>query len=203
MLMSALSPGTMSVLGSHLQRVEDANRTKVAELEAKSDWEGLLRLADENLALQRSNADWWVVAGYANTRLARHARAAECFSEVVRLEPDEALGWHLLAQSYRDMKEPQRAVAVLDRALLALRDSPATHFLLAESYSDLQRFRAAAAAYRQALTLDPRLVPAWYGLGRAELQNGRPAEAERAVKALEPLDGRLAAALTRQIAARR
>jgi len=201
--MAALPAGTASVLMSQLERVEDANRTRVAELEASGDWEGLLRLADENLAKQPSNADWWVVAGYANTRLGRHARAVECYSEVVRLEPDEAVGWHLLAQSYRTLNQPQRAVTVLDRALLVLRDSPVTHFLLGESYSDLKRFPAAVAAYRQALRLDQAFAQAWYGLGRAELLNGRVAEAEQAAKALEGLDPQLAAALARAIAARR
>jgi tetratricopeptide (TPR) repeat protein len=203
LLMSALPPGTASVVLSNLERVDDTNRTKVAELEARGDWEGLLRVADENLAKQRSNADWWVVAGYANIRLERHARAAECYSEVVRLEPDDAAGWHLLAQSYRAMKQPQRAVTVLDRALLALRDTPVTHFLLGESYSDLKRYAAAAAAYRQALQLDKTFGHAWYGLGRAELNNGHPPQAEQAAKSLEGLDPQLAAALRREIAARR
>ena len=202
-LMSMLPAGTASVLMSHLERVEDTNRTKVAELEARGDWEGLLRLADENLAKDASITDWWMVAGYANTRLERHERAAECYGQVVRLEPDEPAGWHLLAQSYREMKQPQRAVAVLGRALLVLRDSPVTHFMLGESYGDLGRFPAAAAAYRQALRVAPKFAQAWYRLGHAELQNGRVTEAEQAVRALEQLDPQLAAALARAVGARR
>lgn len=203
LLMSALPAGTASVLMSNLERVEDTNRTRVAELEAGGDWAGLLQFANENLARQPSNADWWLVAGYANTRLERHEQAAQCFGEVIRLEPDEAAGWHLLAQSHRVMKQPQRAVVLLDRALLILRDSPVTHFMLGESYGDLGRFPAAAAAYRHALRLDPKFAQAWYGLGRAEIRNGRVTEAEQAVKALEPLDPRLAAGLAQELAPRR
>ncbi len=203
LLMSALPPGTVSVLLSHLERVEDTNRTKVAELEARGDWEGLLRFAEQNLAKDPKIADWWLVAGYANTRLERHERAAQCYAEVVRLEPDAAAGWQLLAQAHREMKQPQRAVAVLDRALLVSRDSPMTHYMLGETYADLGRFAAAAAAYQQALLLDSRFAQAWYGLGQAELRNGRVDEAERAVKALESLDPRLAAGLARAVAARR
>lgn len=202
-LMSALPAGTASVLLSNLERVEDKNRTQVGQLDARGDWEGLLRLAEENLARQASNADWWVVAGYANTRLDRHARAAECYGEVVRLEPDEATGWNLLAQSYRTLKQPQRAVTVLERALLVLRDAPVTYFLLGESYVDLERYRDAAAAYRRAVTLDTEFAHAWFGLGRAELLDGRVAEAERAAKLLERLDPQLAATLARAIAERR
>lgn len=202
LLMSVLPAGTVPILVSHLERVEDTNRTKVAEFEARGDWEGLLKFANENLAKDPGTSDWWLVAGYANTRLERHERAAQCYGEVIRLEPDEAPGWHLLAQSYRAMKQPQRAVAVLDRALLVLRDSPMTHFMMGETYGDLGRLPAAADAYRQALRLDPRFVQAWYRLGYTELQNGRVTEAKQAVQALEQLDPPLAAALARAVSAR-
>lgn len=45
---------------------------------------------------------------------------------------------------------------VLDNALMALREPPATLVLLGDTYTDLARFEEAARAYRQALTINSR-----------------------------------------------
>ena len=109
-LFSALPDGTVSILMSHLEGMEEGNRKRVAELEARRDWDGLTKLAEENLELDRNSSEWWTVAGYAHSQAGRYQRASECYSEVVRLAPDDMLGWILLAQSYRDAKQPQRAI---------------------------------------------------------------------------------------------
>jgi tetratricopeptide (TPR) repeat protein len=192
LLMSALPDGAASILLSHVQGMEDANRKRVAELEARKDWDGLAKLAEENLARDRNNSDWWTVAGYAHSQAGRHAQAIECYSEVVRRSPDEMLGWSLLAQSYRDAKQPARAVQTLNNAHRVRRGTAETWFLLGESYSDLDRDLPAASAYREALELDREFARAWFGLGRAYARLGRRAEFEQALKALARLDTALA-----------
>lgn len=195
LLMSALPAGTVPVLLSHLQGVDDSNRRRIAELESRGDWQGLAQFAEENLARDRNNADWWLVAGYAYSQLGSHARAAQCFSEMVRLAPDDMLSWNLLAQSYRAGGEPARAVQVLNSAVLVRKDVPATWFLLGESYSDLGRFDPAAAAYREALQLNGNFAQAWFGLGRASARLGRADDFDKTVQALRRLDPALATEL--------
>jgi len=201
LLFAALPDGTLSVLLGKLERESDGNRRRVAELEQAADWQGLAEFAEQNIAKERNNASWRLVAGYAYSRQALHARAIESFQEMVRLEPQAAEGWNLLAQEYRAAGAPRRAVSVLTQALASVRDAPITHMLLGESYSDLGRFDLAERAYRQALDQDARLTPAWIGLARCQIKLGRPAEAERIARALERSDPQLAAAL-RQEAAR-
>lgn len=198
-LFSLLPDGTIPTLLSHLERESDTNRRRVAALEQKADWQGLAQFADENIAKQRNNASWWLVAGYANSRQKKHARAIECFQELVRLEPDMPDGWNLLAQEYRVTGEPQRAVEVLTRSLTAIRDVPVSYLLLGESYSDLGRFELAARAYRQALDLDGGLTPAWIGLARSHIKTGRLAEAESIARAAEKSNPQLAAAIRQEI----
>lgn len=195
--MVALPEGTVAVLLSHLQGLDDTNRHRVAELEARGDWDGLARFAEENLARERSSAEWWLVAGYAHTRAGRHARAIECYGEAVRLAPDEPLGRNLLAESYRAAGEPLRAARTLEQALLVRRDEPLTWWLLGESYADLGRDAPAAEAYREALRLDAGLVQAWFGLGRAAARLGSVAEYEQARGVLQRLAPALAAELAR------
>ena len=196
--MSALPDGTVSTLLGNLQGVEDANRKRVAELEARKDWDGLVKLAGENLARDPNNADWWTVAGYAHSQAGRYAPAIQCYNEVVRLSPDEMLGWSLLAQTYRDMKEPARAVQTLTHAHLVRGGSAQTWYLLGESYSDLNRDVPAVSAYREALGFNREFAQAWFGLGRAYSRLGRVAEFDQALKALAQLDPALADQLAKQ-----
>lgn len=200
LLLAALPDGTIPILLSNLERESDTNRRRVAELEQTGDWEGLANFADANIAKQRNNASWWMVAGYARSRLKQHARAIECFQEMARIDPQAPEGWNLLAQEYRAAGDSRRAVEVLSQALTALRDSPVTLFLLGESYGDLGRFEPAARAYRQAVDLDGGLTPAWLGLARSQIRLGRTSEAESIARAMEKSSPQLAAAIRGEMA---
>ena len=197
MMASAMIPdGAVSVLLSHFQGTDDVNRKRIAELEARKDWDGLAKFADENLAKDKNNADWWFVAGYAHAQAGRQPRAIECYTEMVRLAPDDMLGWVSLAQAYRDSKQPLRAAQTLNNAHNVRAGTPETYFMLGESYADLNRDLPAAAAYREALKLNNEFPQAWFGLGRASARLGRTADYESAMKAL----GKLNPALAKQLA---
>jgi tetratricopeptide (TPR) repeat protein len=202
-LLFALVPdGTIPLLLGKLERESDTNRRQVAELERKGDWEGLAKFADDNIAKGANNSSWWLVAGYANSKQKKHARAIECFQEIVRLDPTSPDGWNLLAQEHRTVGDSQRAVDVLTRALTALRDFAQTLTLLGESYSDLSQFELAGRAYRQALDIDGGSMQAWAGLARSHIKLGRMTEAEsvaRAVEKFNPPNPQLAAAIRNEI----
>lgn len=200
-LMQALIPdGTASMLLSHLQTVEDGNRRRVIDMEQKGDWAGLSRFADTNIATDPFSPEWRMIGGYAQLQLRDYPGAMAYFSEMIRLAPDDAAGYHFLAETQRAAGQPQRAVTTLERALLVVRESPLTHHLLGEAYSDLGRYRPAAASYNRALALDPMLVDAWFGMGRASLQLGRAADARDALAELERLRSPRAAELRALIA---
>lgn len=196
MLMQALIPdGTASMLLSHLQTVEDGNRRRVVDMEQKGDWVGLSRFADTNIATDPFSPEWQMIGGYAQLQLRDYPKAMAYFSEMIRLAPDDATGYHFLAETQRVAGQPQRAVATLERTLLVVRESPLTHQLLGEAYSDLGRYRPAVESYNRALALDPMLVDAWFGMGRASVQLGRAADARDAVAELERLRSPRAAEL--------
>ena len=193
MLASALIPeGTASILLGHLQGMEEANLKHVAALEARKDWDGLAKFAEDNLSRDKNSADWWFVAGYAHSQAGRHPRAVECYSEMVRLAPDDMLGWGSLAQAYRDSKQPLRAAQTLNNAHNVRAGTSATYFLLGESYADLNRDLPAAAAYRESLKLNDEFAQAWFGLGRASARLNRVNDYESAMKALNKLNPVLA-----------
>ncbi len=201
MLLNAMIPdGTTSMLLSHLQGVEDSNRRRIVELEQQGAWAELTRFADANITKDPFSPEWRMIGGYAQLQLRDYPRATTYFGDMVRLSPDDATGYHFLAEAQRAGGQPLRAVATLDRALLVVRESPLTHHLLGEAYGDLRRFRPAADAYRRALALDPLLADAWFGLGRASLQLGQGADAREALAALEQMRSPRAGALRTLIA---
>lgn len=192
-LISSLLPdGTTSILLGHLEREEEGNRRKIAELEAKKDWDGLSRFAEDNLAKDPFTTSWWLVAGYAHAQAGRKTRAIECYNEMVRIGPDDLVGWVLLAEAYRDTKQPQRVVQTLNNAHRATRGTADTWFMLGETYAELNRDLPAASAYQEAVKMNGQNARAWYGLGRANARLNRRTEFDQALDALQRLNSPLA-----------
>ena len=194
-LASLIPDGTTAMMLGNLEKVSDENRKRVAALEQAGRWDELARLAEESLKKDPSNADWWLIAGYARSQLGGYSAAAEAFGNAARLEPDNNAAWNLLAQAYRGAGEPHRAVNALNNALTVTRDSPVTFFLLGESYSDLRRYEEAAAAYREAVRAHEEFPAAWFALARTYARLGRADDARAARARLEKLDPKLAARL--------
>lgn len=193
MLINSLIPdGTASILLSHLQSEEEGNRKRVAEMEARKDWDGLVKLAEENLAKDKKNTGWWLVAGYSHSQAGRHQRAIECYREMAQLAPDEMVGWELLAESYRAAGQPRGAVQTLQNALRIRDDVPTVWLRLGQSYDDLGRSDLAIGAYRSAVKLDRELAQAWFGLGRAAARLNRRPDYEQSLQVLERLNPPLA-----------
>jgi len=181
-----LSP-VFATLMNNLRTVDQPNQDRLAEFEAKRDWDGMIAFAQKNLQVDASSPDWWTVLGYAYSQKAQYERAAESFAEVVRYSPDQVEGYNLLAEAYRMMGQPERAIRTLDRGLRVTRDSPVTYYLLGENFNALGRPERAIEYYEQALRLDGRLVPAWYGLGVSYARLGRAAEFNEVVRGLREL----------------
>ena len=198
MIASALIPdGTTSVLLSHLEREEEGNRKRVVELEQRKDWDGLARLAEENLKKDPNTISWWFVAGYSHSQAGRHPQAARAYGEMVRLSPDDLLAWEQLAQSQRAMGEPKRAVQTLNNALRVKTDAPAILLLLGQTHEDLRQDDQAVLAYRQLVNAEPGLDVGWLGYGRSSARLGRMAGYKEAMQALQALRSPLAAELAK------
>ena len=187
-LMGLLPDGTVSALLSHIDSNEEEARKIIYDLEARKDWDGIARIADDNVLRDRNSSSWWFVAGYAHAQAGRPGKAAEAFSELVRLSPDDPLGWTLLAQAYRDNKQPQRAVQALNTVHQLRKGTASSYFLLGESYADMDRDLPAATAYRESLHIEANFVPALFGLGRTSARLGRMEDYNNALKSLEKLD---------------
>ena len=188
LLLGLLPEGTFTTMLSNMQGVSEPNREKLAALEQKGDWTGIAQFAEKNIAVDPTNADWWVVGGYAYSRLGQHERAAEHFREAVRLSPDDIDTWNQLAQAYRSLGQPERAIRTLNNALQVNRDSPVTYYLLGESFTDLKRPDRAVGFYEQAVQRNPEFVEAVYQLGATYARLGRKTDFDATVQLLQRLN---------------
>lgn len=187
LLLSLIPDGTFSMLLSNMDSVDTNSTEKLAALSAKEDWGGIAALAQENLNTDPTNADWWVIAGYAATRQNNLPRANQCFLEAVRLSPDDIDAWNLLAESYRVMGQPERAIKTIENALRVTKDSPMSYFVIGQSFRDMKKYDRAMQYYEQTLHREPNFTQGWYEYGVAASRIGKRAEYDRALKALQSL----------------
>ncbi len=171
-------------------------RERIAELNQKQDWSGLLRYAGERQRQDPEGTDWGVIAAYAWVRRGDYPKAT------VQRNPEDIGAWNLLGESQRQAGQPGQAVRTLERASTIGRTSFATFFLLGEAYRDSNRLDRAVAAYREAARLEPDFARAWFELGAAHVRLGERDEVPVALGRLEKLDPALAVELRKRLEAK-
>ena len=174
-------------------------RERIAGLNQKRDWEGLLRYADERQRRDPEGSDWGVVAAYAWVRRGDYPKATATLARVIQRNPEDIGAWNLLGESQRQAGQPGQAVRTLERASAIGRTSFVTFFLLGEAYRDSNRLDRAVAAYREAARLEPDFGRAWFELGAAQVRLGERDEIPVALERLEKLDPALAVELRKRL----
>jgi tetratricopeptide (TPR) repeat protein len=177
-------------------------RQRIAELNQKQDWSGLLRYAGERQRQDPEGTDWGVIAAYAWVRRGDYPKATAALSRVIQRNPEDIGAWNLLGESLRQAGQPGQAVRTLERASTIGRTSFATFFLLGEAYRDSNRLDRAVAAYREAARLEPDFARAWFELGAAHVRLGERDEVPVALGRLEKLDPALAVELRKRLEAK-
>ncbi len=118
----------------------------------------------------------WLVIG-------RNKLALEIFEQMLQRWPKD--GYALSSRSHLRAQAGERDAAIADmQALVAAQPdgSAAYWFNLAYLLSDAGRHADAEPAFGRALSLDPQLDRAWYGLGLALIHLHRPLEAIAALE---------------------
>jgi len=177
-------------------------RERIAELNLKRDWAGLLRFAEERQSRDPEASDWGVIAGYAFLRNRDYPKAEAALSRVIQRNPEDIGAWNLLCETQRLSGQPGRAVQTLVRASAVGRTSFVTFFFLGEAYRDANSLDRAIPAYREAARLEPQFARAWFELGSAQARVGDREEVQMALEQLEKLDPTLAQDLKQRMQTR-
>ena len=177
-------------------------RERIAELDQKRDWDGLLRYAEERQRRDPEGSDWGVVAAYAWVRRGDYPKATSALSRVIQRNPEDVGAWNLLGESQRRAGQPGQAIRTLERASAIGRTSFVTFFFLGEAYRDAHRPDRAIAGYREAARLEPEFARAWFELGAAYVRLGERDEVPVVLERLKKLDPMLAEELKKRLQAR-
>ncbi|HOW67957.1 MAG TPA: tetratricopeptide repeat protein, partial [Verrucomicrobiota bacterium] len=131
-------------------------------------------------AAQAWPEDWMLQTHLAKLRLSLDnlPGALEAAHRIVALLPCHPAGWHQLALVQMQQKDFEAAILSCQAAIRADPDDYWALEKLGRSLAAIHRTHDAIRAFRQALTLQPRLSPAYLGLGQLLEQQGRNSEAE-------------------------
>jgi len=177
-------------------------RERIAELDQKRDWDGLLRYAEERQRRDPEGSDWGVVAAYAWGRTGDYSKAISALSRVIQRNPEDVGAWNLLGESQRMAGQPGQAARTLELASAIGRTSFVTFFFLGEAYRDANRLDRAMSAYREAARLEPEFARAWFELGAAYIRLGERDEVPLVLERLKKLDPVLGEELRKRLEAR-
>jgi tetratricopeptide (TPR) repeat protein len=120
--------------------------------------------ADEG-SRDRERASSLFKDGSAALEAKEYERAIHLFQESVRLNPDDAYGWHGLGLAHFHLDQYDQC---LTNFLEATKRNPKDAGLwrsVGAAYSILKKYPDALSAYQEAVGIDPRDASAWYGLG--------------------------------------
>jgi Tfp pilus assembly protein PilF len=181
-----------------LRRYDEAvavlSRAIGADVEAPRGWcllaQAQLGLGDPEAALQSAGRAValapdleWIhrLASLAFSRLGRHGEAVAAAREAVRLDPGSWRGMTRLAQALIPATPDRReARATAERARDLAPLVPDTHIAVGFVEAAAGHRKAAVAAYRKALELDPDNTVAHNELARLHLRAGTPASLAKA-----------------------
>jgi len=152
-------------------------------------YQSIGRLADglacAKAAVRRLPESWSAHQTLAKLQLGTGDRggALASLETALRLDPSNiglraALAAHLAEDALIriERREFEPAILPLERSIALSGDVASTHYRLGFAQQMLQRPDAAIAAYRRAVTLQPRYVQAWNNLGNSLQTNGEPVE---------------------------
>ena len=153
------------------------------------DYQGLLRYATAWTNADPDSADAWSYLGVVyGIYLKQPDKAVAPMQRSLKLNPNQAPGWHALGVTYIQLKKNADAVGAISKAIKLNPNQPTYYNNLAVAYAEMARWQDAYNALNDekdlAEKLDAPMV--WYNLGNgyARLEQAAPAVAayQRAVK---------------------
>ncbi len=140
---------------------------RIAALEQKKDWRGLLKLTQQWVKSEPENDVAWFSVGFAYNNLRQHDQAIQAYREALRIQPEAADAWNNLGVAYNHLKQHGQAIQALREALRIQPEYAMAWNNLGIAYRHLKQHDQAIQALREALRIQPEYADAWNNLGNA------------------------------------
>jgi Flp pilus assembly protein TadD len=179
----------VTMLGAISARAESYSPGGANAYVRSKDYQGLLHYATAWTNADPDSADAWSYLGVVyGIYLKQPDKAVAPMRRSLKLNPNQAPGWHALGVTYIQLKKNADAVGAISKAIKLNPNQPTYYNNLAVAYAQMARWQDAYNALNDekdlAEKLDAPLV--WYNLGNgyARLEQAAPAVAayQRAVK---------------------
>lgn len=169
---------------------------------SESRWDDALETAERLIKIPAGAVIGHTLAGVVHHNTRDSELAVFAFSRVVELDPDmkqmplkpRSMFWTEFAHNLIEVGRGDEARRYLYRAL-AEGDDATVADLLGQSYYLEGTLDEAAHCWRLALQWDSKRFGTWWRIGKLELQQGRPAEAIKALRRAATLEPRAAGPL--------
>jgi tetratricopeptide (TPR) repeat protein len=176
-LATILAVTLLAVMGAH------ANDYSVAGANAyvqSRDYPGLLKYSTAWSNAEPNNAVAWSYLGVVyGIYLKQPGKAVGPMLQSLRLNPNQAPGWHALGITYMQLNKNAEAVGAISHAIKLNPNQPTYYNNLAAAYAEMARWQDAFNAFNDEKPLAEHLNNAtvWYNLGNgyARLEQAQPA----------------------------
>jgi len=170
----------VTLLGAIAAHANDYSAAGANAYVQSKDYQGLLKYATAWSKGEPNNADAWSYLGVVyGIYLKQPDKAVGPMLQSLKLNPNQAPGWHALGITYIQLKENANAVGAISRAIRLNPNQPNYYNNLAAAYAEMARWQDAFNALNDEAPLAEKLNNAtvWYRLGNgyARLEQARPA----------------------------
>ena len=179
----------VTMLGAISARAESYSAGGANAYVRSKDYQGLLHYATAWTNADPDSAEAWSYLGVAyGIYLKQPDKAVAPMQRSLKLNPNQAPGWHALGVTYIELKKNADAAGAISKAIKLNPNQPTYYNNLAVAYAAMARWQDAYNALNDEKDLAEKLDTAmvWYNLGNgyARLEQAAPAVAayQRAVK---------------------
>lgn len=179
----------VAALGAIPVRAESYSAAGANAYVRSKDYQGLLRYATAWTNADPDSADAWSYLGVVyGIYLKQPDKAVAPMQRSLKLNPNQAPGWHALGVTYLQLKKNADAVGAISKAIRLNPNQPTYYNNLAVAYAGMARWQDAYNALNDEKELAEKLnnPMIWYNLGNgyARLEQAAPAVAayQHAVK---------------------
>jgi S1-C subfamily serine protease len=122
---------------------------------------------------QLEEAKKWADKGFSAYLGDRYQEAIDCYTEAVRLDPEDHTSWYRLGEAQQEVKRDTEAVKSFKQAVSLKNDDPLPWEGLAFSYLRMGKYQDAIDAGNEATAWDPHKLDAWGWLTAAYAAAGK------------------------------
>jgi tetratricopeptide (TPR) repeat protein len=172
----------VTILGATSVRAESYSAERANAYIRSKDYQGLLRYATAWTNANPGNADAWAYLGVVyGTYLEEPNKAVAPMERSLKLNPNQAPGWHALGITYIQLRKNADAVDAISKAIKLNPNRPNYYNNLAVAYAEMARWQDAYNALNDERDLAEKLdnPTIWYNLGNgySRLEQAPPAVA--------------------------